>query len=88
MDTRAFTAYVEQVLCPTLRPGQVVIMDNWSSHRGAPIRALIEGAQCRLLLLPAYSPDFNPIELAFAKLKDAFRAAAACTEAALLAVIS
>ena len=63
-------------------------MDNWSSHLGAPIRALIEGAQCRLLLLPAYSPAFNPIELAFAKLKEALRAAAARTEAALDAAIA
>ncbi len=87
VDTRAFTAYVAQVLCPTLRPGQVVIMDNLSSHLGAPIRALIEGVQAQLLLLPAYSPDFNPIELAFAKLKEALRAAAARTEVALEAAI-
>jgi transposase len=88
MDTRAFTAYVEQVLGPTLPPGQLVIMDNLSSHRGAAIRGAIERAQCRLLLLPAYSPDFNPIELAFAKLKEALRAAAARTEAALDAAIT
>jgi transposase len=88
VNTLAFTAYVEQVLCPTLRPGQVVIMDNLSSHLGAPIRALIEAAQCRLLLLPAYSPDFNPIELAFAKLKEALRAAAARTQAARDAAIT
>lgn len=82
VDTRAFTAYVQQVLCPSLPPGQIVIMDNLSSHTDPAIRAAIEAVGCTLLLLPSYSPDFNPIELAFAKIKEALRAAAARTTAA------
>jgi transposase len=70
-----FVAYVEQVLVPTLRPGDVVVMDNLSSHKRAEVRALIEEAGCRLVYLPPYSPDFNPIELAFAKLKALLRKA-------------
>jgi transposase len=70
-----FVAYVKQVLVPTLQPGDVVVMDNLSSHKRAEVRALIEGAGCRLLYLPPYSPDFNPIELVFAKLKALLRKA-------------
>ncbi len=69
VDRLALEAYLEQILVPALRPGQVVVLDNLSVHRGARVRALIEAAGCRLLFLPAYSPDYNPIELAFAKLK-------------------
>lgn len=83
VDTAAFVAYVEQVLCPTLRPGQIVILDNLSCHRAAAVRAAIEHAGCALWFLPTYSPDFNPIELAFSKLKTALRAAGARTQAAL-----
>jgi len=65
----AFEAYVERVLVPELRPGEMVILDNLSSHKGPRVRALIEAAGAELLYLPPYSPDFNPIENAFAKLK-------------------
>jgi transposase len=71
-----FVAYVEQVLVPTLRPGEVVVLDNLSSHKRAAVRQAIERAGCRLLYLPPYSPDFNPIEPAFAKLKALLRKAA------------
>ena len=73
----AFAAYVSQLLAPTLRPGQVVILDNLSAHKHTKARTAIEAAGARLLFLPAYSPDFNPIELAFAKIKESLRAAAA-----------
>jgi transposase len=72
----AFEAYVAQVLVPELQPGDTVIMDNLSSHKGPRIRALIEAAGASLLYLPPYSPDFNPIENAFAKLKALLRKAA------------
>lgn len=71
-----FQAYVEQVLVPELEPGDTVIMDNLGSHKGPRIRAAIEAAGARLLYLPPYSPDFNPIENAFAKLKALLRKAA------------
>ena len=72
----AFEAYVEQVFVPELRPGDIVIMDNLSSHKGPRARALIEAAGANLVFLPPYSPDFNPIEKAFAKLKAMLRKAA------------
>jgi transposase len=71
-----FRAYVEQVLVPELRRGDVVVMDNLGSHTLAGVRAAIEGAGCRLLFLPPYSPDLNPIENAFSKLKRLLRTAA------------
>ena len=71
-----FEAYVRRVLAPTLRAGDVVIMDNLSSHKRASIRAMIEARGARLAFLPPYSPDFNPIEMAFAKLKALLRKAA------------
>jgi transposase len=71
-----FVAYVEQQLVPTLRPGDVVVMDNLSCHKRAGVRAAIEAAGCALRLLPPYSPDLNPIEKAFSKLKAKLRAAA------------
>ena len=76
MNGPAFLAYVEQVLVPILRPGQIVVMDNLPAHKVPGIRAAIEAAGARLLLLPPYSPDFNPIENAFAKLKALLRKAA------------
>jgi len=79
INRSAFETYVEQVLVPALRPGDVVILDNLSSHKGARVRALIEAAGASLLYLPPYSPDFNPIENAFAKLKALLRKAAART---------
>lgn len=72
----AFETYVERVLVPALRPGDIVIMDNLSSHKGPKTRALIETAGASLLFLPPYSPDFNPIENAFAKLEALLRKAA------------
>ena len=72
----AFETYVARVLVPELRPGDVVIMDNLSSHKGPQIRTMIEAAGAGLLYLPPYSPDFNPIENAFAKLKALLRKAA------------
>jgi transposase len=83
----AFQAYVEQVLVRELRPGDIVIMDNLSSHKGAAIRQAIEAAGASLLFLPPYSPDFNPIENAFAKLKALLRAAAERTVDALWTTI-
>ena len=70
-----FEAYVGQFLVPTLRPGDVVVMDNLGSHKRPSTRALIEAAGAKLVFLPPYSPDFNPIEKAFAKLKAMLRAA-------------
>jgi transposase len=72
----AFEAYVGQVLVPELRPGDIVIMDNLSSHKGPQTRQMIEAAGASLLFLPPYSPDFNPIENAFSKLKAMLRKAA------------
>src|SRR5262249_14154770 len=70
-----FVAYVGQVLLPTLVPGDIVIMDTWACHKRAWVRELIEGVGCAVLFLPPYSPDLNPIELAFAKLKALLRKA-------------
>ena len=72
----AFQAYVEQVLVPELKRGDIVVMDNLGSHKGAGVRASIEAAGAKLLYLPPYSPDFNPIENAFAKFKALLRKAA------------
>ncbi len=71
-----FEAYVEQVLVPCLTPGDVVVMDNLGSHKGQRVRELIERAGATLLFLPPYSPDFNPIEMAFAKIKALLKKAA------------
>lgn len=76
INRNAFEVYVEKVLVPELRPGDLVVMDNLSSHKGPRVRALIEEAGGTLLYLPPYSPDFNPIENAFAKLKALLRKAA------------
>ena len=76
MNGEAFLAYVRQVLVPTLRAGDVVVMDNLSSHKKAGVRQTIEAAGAKLLFLPPYSPDFNPIELAFSKFKWLLRTAA------------
>lgn len=79
MNGAAFRAYVEQVLVPTLQPGDIVIMDNLPAHKNAAIRAAIEATGATLRYLPPYSPDFNPIENAFAKLKALLRKAEART---------
>ena len=75
IDNPTFLAYVEQVLVPTLRPGDVVVLDNLAMHKQPEVQAAIERAGAWLRFLPPYSPDFNPIELAFAKLKAFLRAA-------------
>jgi transposase len=79
-----FETYAERVLAPALTPGQVVVMDNLSSHKGPRIRELVEGRGCELLYLPPYSPDLNPIEEAFAKIKALLRKAGARTSGALI----
>jgi len=78
-----FEAFVEQVLVPTLSPGDTVVMDNLSSHKGVRVRELIESTGARVLYLPPYSPDLNPIEMAFSKLKQLMRSAAHRTLEAL-----
>jgi transposase len=78
-----FEAFVEQVLVPELQSGDVVIMDNLSSHKRQRIRELIEGAGARLVFLPPYSPDLNPIELIFAKVKQLLRSLACRTRESL-----
>jgi len=83
----AFETYIARVLVPTLAPGDVVIMDNLSSHKGPRVRELIEAAGAELRYLPPYSPDFNPIENAFAKLKALLRKAAERTVDRLWAAI-
>jgi len=82
-DGDVFLAYLEQVLCPSLRPGQVVIMDNLAAHKVAGVREQIEATGARLIYLPPYSPDFNPIEQAWSKLKQHLRAVKARTIDAL-----
>lgn len=82
-NATAFALYVEQVLAPTLRAGQIVVMDNLQAHKGERVRLAIEAKGCRVLFLPGYSPDFSPIEEAFSKLKTALRRAGARTREAL-----
>ncbi len=86
-DQEVFEAYVEHALAPTLQAGQVVVMDNLSAHKPAKVRELIESKGCELIYLPAYSPDFNPIEEAFAKIKDIVRQAGARTKDTLMGVL-
>jgi len=87
INREAFQAYVDQVLVPELAPGDIVVMDNLGSHKGPAVRQAIEAAGASLLYLPPYSPDFNPIENAFAKLKALLRKAAERTVDALWAAI-
>lgn len=82
-DGDIFLAFVEQVLCPALKPGDVGVMDNLSSHKIPAVRAAVESAGAQLLYLPPYSPDLNPIEKAWAKLKEWLRSAQARTKEAL-----
>jgi transposase len=84
---RVFETYVEKVLVPSLRKGQIAVMDNLSAHRPKRIRELIEQQGCELLYLPSYCPDYNPIEEAFAKIKNLLRKAAARTKEALVEAI-
>jgi transposase len=87
INRNAFQAYVEQVLVPELTPGDIVILDNLSSHKGPAVRAAIVAAGATLIYLPPYSPDFNPIENAFSKLKALLRKAAERTVDGLWATI-
>jgi transposase len=82
-DGESFGLFLREVLCPTLKRGQIVVMDNLSVHRGAWVRELIEEKGAEVLLLPPYSPDFNPIEEAFSKVKGLLRRAKARTREAL-----
>jgi transposase len=86
VDGAAFVVYAQQMLAPRLRPGQVVVLDNLSAHKCEEARTAVEAVGARLLFLPAYSPDFNPIELAFAKIKERLRAAAERTPDGLFTV--
>jgi transposase len=86
-DTEAFRAYVREVLCPTLRVGDIVIMDNLSPHKSDPTLALIAQAAAEVRFLPAYSPDLNPIEKMWSKIKALLRSAEARTPAELIAAI-
>jgi transposase len=79
-----FEAYLEEVLALTLLPGQVVVMDNLSAHKGGRVREIVEERGCELLYLPPYSPDYNPIEEAFAKLKGLLRKSGARSRQALV----
>ena len=88
MDGPCFRAYIEQFVVPILRPGDIVVMDNLSSHKVVGIREAIEAAGAELRYLPPYSPDLNPIEQFFAKLKALLRKAAARTIDALFAAIA
>lgn len=83
----SFLAYIEQVLVPTLSPGDIVVMDNLGSHRGKRVRQAIRRAGAKLLFLPKYSPDLNPIEQVFAKLKHLLRKAQARSRDAVLSAI-
>lgn len=84
INSDAFKVYVVQVLAPTLLPGDIVLIDNLSSHKGTAIQAAVEARGARLLFLPPYSPDLNPIELCWSKIKAALRRAKARTSEALL----
>ncbi len=87
MNGPAFLAYVEQVLVPTLSPGDMVVMDNLPTHKPIAVRTAIEAAGASLYFLPPYSPDFNPIEMAFSKLKSFLKKVAARTKDDLWAAI-
>ncbi len=82
INAASFTTWVDQQLCPTLKPGDIVVLDNLSSHKKPAIRAAIRAKGARLLFLPPYSPDLNPIEQVFAKLKHLLRKAAERTKEA------
>jgi len=88
MNGHAFLTYVEKVLVPTLKAGDIVVMDNLAAHKVEGVRTLIEAVGAKLVYLPPYSPDLNPIEMAFAKLKALLRKAAARTRDALWNKIS
>jgi len=83
-NAEVFEAYLEQVLLPELKEGQILVMDNLPAHKPDKVRELIEGRGCELLYLPSYSPDYNPIEEAFSKIKGLLRGAGARTREALV----
>ena len=87
-DAEVFRAYVRHVLCPTLRKGDVVIMDNLSPHKSEPTLCLIAQAGAEVLFLPAYSPEFNPIEKMWSKIKACLRSAQARTQPALIKALA
>lgn len=87
-DTEVFRAYVSEVLVPALRPGDLVIMDNLTPHKNQQTLALIETAGARAVFLPAYSPDLNPIEMMWSKVKAALRAAQARTHDSLMGALA
>jgi len=87
-DASTFESYIQQVLAPSLQRGQIVVMDNLSSHQGERVRQAIQARGCQLLFLPTYSPDFSPIEGAFSKLKAFLRWAGARTQETLLEAIA
>jgi transposase len=84
---KVFEAYVERFLAPTLKPGQVVILDNLGAHKSEKVKQLIESRAASVIFLPAYSPDFNPIEEAFSKIKAFLKKAAARAREALIEAI-
>lgn len=86
-DRQVFEAYIEHALAPSLQADQIVIMDNLPAHKPARVRELIEERGCELYYLPSYSPDFNPIEEAFSKIKGMLRQASARTKEALIEVL-
>jgi transposase len=88
VTSELFEAYVEQILGPTLREGQVVLIDNLSAHKSARLREVLAARGCRLWYLPSYSPDFSPIELAFAKIKTELRRVGARTREGLEAAVA
>lgn len=88
VDKLTFNTYLEHVLAPTLRAGQIVVLDNLSAHKSARAEEIIAACGCRLVYLPPYSPDYSPIELAFAQVKADLRRAAARTREALEAAIA
>lgn len=83
VDSFVFDAYLKEVLCPSLRPGQVVVLDNLAVHKRHVVQEAIIARGCEVLFLPPYSPDFNPIELAFSKIKACVRRSEARTRSAL-----
>ena len=86
-DTEVFASYVREVLCPILNPGDLVVMDNLSPHKSEPTLALIRQAGADVLFLPAYSPDLNPIEQMWSKVKNTLRSLEARTRESLLEAI-
>jgi transposase len=88
MDRTAFAAYIQSQLCPVLRRGDIVVLDNLSAHTGTAIRQMVEARGARLQFLPPYSSDFNPIELCWSKIKTVLRAAKARTFDALLEALA